>query len=306
MSEDCISQFLDYLAFEKRFSPHTQTAYRVDLIQLRDYLAVTYDNTLPEEAGYQLIRSWIVELMNQGISPRSVNRKITTLRTFYRFLMREGKVKVNPMLKIQGPKTARRLPEYVEEKQMQQLLDGRAFDPQEGEDTYDAEQARLVVEMLYGTGIRLAELIGLRQDDFNFSRNTIKVLGKRNKERIVPVPVALTELARGFIAIKATRQVPPDPEDGIVYLFQQNTGKKLPRKFVYTLVRRYLSLVTTIDKRSPHVLRHTFATHMLNNGADLNAIKELLGHANLSATQVYTHNTVEKLKNIYQQAHPRA
>lgn len=306
MSEDSISRFIDYLAFEKRFSPHTQTAYRADLIQLRDYLVVTYDNILPEEANYQLIRSWIVELMNQGISARSVNRKITTLRTFYRFLMREGRVNVNPMLKIQGPKTARRLPEYVEEKQMQQLLDGRAFDPAEGEDTYDAELARLVVELLYGTGIRLAELIGLRQDDFNFSRNTIKVLGKRNKERIVPVPVALAELAKGFIALKTTRNVPPDPDDSIVYLLQQNTGKKLPRKFVYTLVRRYLSLVTTIDKRSPHVLRHTFATHMLNNGADLNAIKELLGHANLSATQVYTHNTVEKLKNIYQQAHPRA
>ncbi|MCA6361900.1 MAG: tyrosine-type recombinase/integrase [Bacteroidetes bacterium] len=301
-----MSRFIDYLAFEKRFSPHTQTAYRADLIQLRDYLVVTYDNILPEEANYQLIRSWIVELMNQGISARSVNRKITTLRTFYRFLMREGRVKVNPMLKIQGPKTARRLPEYVEEKQMQQLLDGRAFNPGEGEDTYDAELARLIVELLYGTGIRLAELIGLRQDDFNFSRNTIKVLGKRNKERIVPVPVALAELAKGFVALKTTRHIQPDPDDGIVYLLQQNTGKKLPRKFVYTLVRRYLSLVTTIDKRSPHVLRHTFATHMLNNGADLNAIKELLGHANLSATQVYTHNTVEKLKNIYQQAHPRA
>jgi integrase/recombinase XerC len=301
-----INRFLDYLAFEKRFSKHTLSAYKVDLIQLNDYFSTAYDNLAPEDANYHMVRSWIVELLNQQISPRSVNRKITTLRTFYRFLMREDLIKVNPMLKIQAPKVSKRLPEFVEQRQMQDLLDGRAFDPIDDKDTYDAELGRLTVELLYGTGIRLSELIDLEEHDADLKRKTIRVLGKRNKERIVPVSETLCELIKGFIAIKEHRKVAKDPDDGKAYLLQRSTGKKLARKFVYTLVRYYLSKVTTIGKKSPHVLRHTFATHMLNNGADLNAIKELLGHASLSATQVYTHNTVEKLKTIYQQAHPRA
>jgi integrase/recombinase XerC len=301
-----IDRFLDYLSYEKRFSPHTLSAYKVDLIQLRDYLAVAYDNTSPEAANYQLIRSWIVDLLNQNISSRSVNRKITTLRSFYRFLMREGIVELNPMLKIQAPKVATRLPEFVEQRQMDQLLNGAAFNTDKTENPYTTELGRLTVELLYGTGIRLAELIGLQEQDVDLNRRAIRVLGKRNKERIVPIPETLAELIKGFLGLKAARNIGNDPDDGHTYLLQREDGKKMPRKFVYTLVRYYLSQVTTIEKRSPHVLRHTFATHMLNNGADLNAIKELLGHANLSATQVYTHNTVEKLKTIYQQAHPRA
>lgn len=307
MSDDPISPFIDYLGYEKRFSPHTLTAYRNDLEQLRDYLQKEYSTELPA-ATHLVIRSWIAQLMEQGISPRSVNRKITTLKTFYRFLLRENLVRVNPMLKVQGPKTSKRLPVFVEQGPMDELLNVRVFNTGnlEGEELYDAQLAHLVLELFYGTGIRRSELINLKQSDFNPGKATIKVLGKRNKERIIPVGDVLKSLITNYINNKERLQVPSSP-DGVDYLLQRvKTGKKLGEKLVYTLVKKYLAQVTTIDKKSPHVLRHTFATHMLNNGADLNAIKELLGHANLSATQVYTHNTVEKLKNIYHKSHPRA
>ena len=297
-------QFIDYLAYERRFSPHTLLAYRTDLIQFRDFLAVSYDNLPPGEASYQLIRSWVASLMDASVSARSVNRKITTLRTYYRFLLRDEKISLNPMLKIQGPKTSKRLPVFVEQGQMENLLDKGEFKDFD-EDPYESQLIRLVIELFYGTGMRLAELIGLKEQDFDVRKSSVKVLGKRNKERIIPVTLELGDLLAEFIKEKGRNGVPASP-DGIDYLLQKKNGKKLSREFVYGRVKRYLGTVTTITKKSPHVLRHTFATHMLNNGADLNAIKELLGHANLSATQIYTHNTVEKLKAIYHKAHPRA
>jgi integrase/recombinase XerC len=303
-SADSFDPFLDYLAFEKRCSPHTIISYRTDLIQFRDFLAVSYDNLPAEEANYQLIRTWIASLMDAGISPRSVNRKITSLRTFFRFLLKNETISINPMLKIQGPKSGKRLPVFVEERQMDNLLDKKAFEEREV-DAYDSMMVRLVVELLYECGIRLSELTGLKQSDCELVKGTIKVLGKRNKERIIPLTKELITIIGEFIAQKAFFGV-PSAVDGTVYLLQKKDGKKLSQKFVYGRVNYYLGLVTTIEKKSPHVLRHTFATHMLNNGADLNAIKELLGHANLSATQIYTHNTVEKLKAIYHKAHPRA
>ncbi len=301
---DSLDPFFDYLAFEKRYSPHTLVSYRTDLIQFRDYLAISYENLPLEEANFQIVRSWIANLMDKGVSPRSTNRKITTLRTYYRFLLRNEKINVNPMLKIQGPKSGKRLPVFVEEKQMNNLLDKKSFEEREA-DPYDAMMVRLIIEMLYETGMRLSELTGLKQVDYEVNNGTVKVLGKRNKERIIPLTTELKEIIDQFIQVKSDEKV-PTAADGIIYLLQKKEGNKLAQKFVYGRVKYYLGLVTTIDKKSPHVLRHTFATHMLNNGADLNAIKEILGHANLSATQIYTHNTVEKLKAIYHKAHPRA
>lgn len=301
---DIFDPFLDYLGFEKRFSPHTLTAYRTDLVQFRDFLATSYENLPPQEANYPIIRTWIASLMDNGITARSVNRKITTLRTYYHFLLKNELISLNPMLKIQGPKSAKRLPVFVEEEQMGNLLDKGEFEKYEA-NAYDALLVRLVIGLLYETGMRLSELINLKQADFESVAGTVKVLGKRNKERIIPLTVELVELGRNFMAEKSRAKVPQGDEKSS-FLLQKKDGKKLNEKFVYTRVKFYLGLVTTINKKSPHVLRHSFATHMLNNGADLNAIKELLGHANLSATQVYTHNTVEKLKAIYHKAHPRA
>jgi len=291
--DSCRDSFVEYLQFEKRFSPHTLVAYQTDLSQFIDYLEHTYEIKLVEEINHSLIRSWIVDLMNHKISPRSVNRKITTLKTFYKFLLRQKIVIENPMLKIQSPKTSKRLPVFVEKEKMDTLLDNIEF----GDDATGLRN-KLIIELFYATGMRLSELINLKESDVDLYANQVKVLGKRNKERIIPFAAELKNLIKKYMASK--------PESSIDLLFLSDKGKKMSEKFVYTSVKMYLSQVTTIDKKSPHVLRHTFATHMLNNGADLNAIKDLLGHANLSATQVYTHNTVEKLKNIHKQAHPKA
>jgi integrase/recombinase XerC len=289
----CRDSFVEYLQFEKRFSPHTLVAYQTDLSQFIDYLEHTYEIKTIEEVNHSLIRSWIVDLMNHKISPRSVNRKITTLKTFYKFLLRQKIVIENPMLKIQSPKTSKRLPVFVEKEKMDTLLDTIEF----GGDGAGLRN-KLIIELFYATGMRLSELINLKESDVDLYANQVKVLGKRNKERIIPFAAELKNLIKKYMDSK--------PESSIDLLFLSDKGKKMSEKFVYTSVKMYLSQVTTIDKKSPHVLRHTFATHMLNNGADLNAIKDLLGHANLSATQVYTHNTVEKLKNIHKQAHPKA
>ncbi|MBK7183769.1 MAG: tyrosine-type recombinase/integrase [Bacteroidetes bacterium] len=291
--DSCRDSFVEYLQFEKRFSPHTLVAYQTDLSQFIDYLEHTYEIKVIEEVNHSLIRSWIVDLMNHKISPRSVNRKITTLKTFYKFLLRQKIVVENPMLKIQSPKTSKRLPVFVEKEKMDTLLDNIEF----GDDATGLRN-KLIIELFYATGMRLSELINLKESDVDLYANQVKVLGKRNKERIIPFAAELKNLIKKYMDSK--------PESSLDLLFLSDKGKKMSEKFVYTSVKMYLSQVTTIDKKSPHVLRHTFATHMLNNGADLNAIKDLLGHANLSATQVYTHNTVEKLKNIHKQAHPKA
>jgi integrase/recombinase XerC len=302
VSVEAFDPFFDFLAFEKRYSPHTLSAYRSDLEQFTVYLEESHENIAVEEVNYQLVRAWVAHLVESGTSPRSVNRKITTLRTYFRFLVRENRVRVNPMLKIQGPKTKKRLPVFVEERPMSNLLDSTAFE--EGElDAYDALLVRVMVQMFYCTGMRLAELIGLKQHHVNLPKETLKVLGKRNKERVIPITPELVKLVKAYLSEKKKLGIGADGEN---HFFQKKNAKKLSRSFVYSRVKTYLSKVTTIDKKSPHVLRHTFATHMLNNGADLNAIKELLGHASLSATQVYTHNTVEKLKSVYHKAHPRA
>jgi integrase/recombinase XerC len=285
--------FYQYLQFEKRVSKHTLLAYDTDLSQFIEYITSTYEIKNISEINHTLIRSWIVSLMEQQMNPRSVNRKITTLKTFYKFLLRQQIVTENPMLKILSPKTAKRLPVFVEKESMNNLLDNVEF----GDDEEGCRN-KLIILLFYATGMRLSELIHLKQKDVDLHANQLKVLGKRNKERIIPFH---TELKNALEEYLLKKEVAHNE-----YLLTTKGGKKIYEKFVYRLVNKYLSEVTTIEKKSPHVLRHTFATHLLNNGADLNAIKELLGHANLSATQIYTHNTVEKLKNIHKQAHPKA
>ncbi|HTX88261.1 MAG TPA: site-specific tyrosine recombinase/integron integrase [Bacteroidales bacterium] len=289
------NRFIAYIQFEKRYSPHTVAAYRNDLDQFTAFLQEQYPGTGLQEINATLVRSWVVALMEKGISPRSVNRKLTTLKSFFRFLQKEGEVDQNPVRNVISPKTPKRLPVFVEKEKMELLLDGIAF----GEG-FPALRDRLVLEMLYGTGMRLSELVHLECTDVDFHRSTLKVLGKRNKERLIPFTPKFGDLMQRYLEERGRIA---KEEAGLIVT---DSGNKIYPKYVYRLVIRYLSQVTTLTKKSPHVLRHTFATHLLNNGADLNAVKELLGHANLSATQIYTHNTIEKLKKIYKQAHPRA
>ena len=290
-----LKSFLQYIRYEKRFSPHTILAYQNDLQQFFDYLKNLYDTEAPEEITHSMVRSWMVDLMEKEISPRSINRKLTSLKTFYKFLLRQGKVKLNPMIKVQAPKSSKRLPVFIEESKMKLLFSDCDF----GEG-FEAIRDRLMLEIFYATGMRLAELINLEDTSIDTYQCQVKVLGKRNKERIIPFTKNLKEQIDTYILARKeiVNKVPS--------FFITEKGKKLYPKLVYRIVTSRLGTVTTLEKKSPHILRHTFATHMLNNGADINSVKELLGHANLSATQIYTHNTIEKLKQVYKQAHPRA
>ncbi len=291
-----IERFTQYLQFEKRFSPHTVAAYRRDLHQFTDFLVpLNLDLLLITR---QDVRGWMLELTEQGFTPKTVNRKLSVLRSFYKFLQREGLVNASPMTHIQAPKIPKRLPVVIEEQKMDQLLDSKLiFDT-----GFSGIRNRLILELLYGTGMRLAELVGLKDQDVNLYEQYIKVLGKRNKERIIPVAPPLVKLIKDYLQEKLSQNF----DNKATALIVTNEGKNAYPQFIYRIVKSSLSNITTQDKKSPHVLRHTFATALLNNGADLNAIKELLGHASLAATQVYTHNSVEKLKAVYKQAHPKA
>lgn len=283
--------FISYLKFEKRASEHTIVAYQNDLNQFFDFSAAEKVN----EVSYHDVRAWIVHLMENDITARSVNRKLSTLRKYFKFLMTQDEISHNPMTKITGPRSGKRLPTYVPQKDMVALDEIFKNEPKSWENL----RAYVIIMLFYETGIRLSELINLRVD--GVSQDQIKVLGKRNKERLIPLRSGMYELLERYNdRLKE--------EHGIerrVYFLTKKNGSKLYEKLVYRIVNNYLSKATGIEKRSPHVLRHTFATHMLNNGADLNALKEILGHANLSATQVYTHNSLSQLKNIYKTAHPR-
>ncbi|MBL7914373.1 MAG: tyrosine-type recombinase/integrase [Bacteroidia bacterium] len=294
-----LKRFLSHLQYEKRYSAHTLTAYESDLTQFLDYLHKEYQTTQISEVSHFYIRSWIVSLMEDKIAARSVNRKITALKSFFRFLIREKVLEHNPMVKIQSPKVPKRLPAFIDEKRMESLFDGVEF-----EEGFKGIRDRTIMELFYGSGMRLSELVNLKISDINFSNQAVKVLGKRNKERIIPLSGTVIEQLKEYISSRSAF-ISENGSD-TVYLFLDNRCNKVYPKFVYRLVKRYLGQVTTGDKKNPHILRHTFATHMLNNGAEINAVKELLGHASLAATQVYTHNTIEKLKNIYKQAHPKA
>jgi integrase/recombinase XerC len=287
--------FLQYLATERRYSPHTLRSYAGDLNQFISYLEESGSGFDPGSVTTVDIRGWIVSLLDGGMTASTVHRKITCLRVFFRFLRREGVVKGDPAARVVLPKRKKRLPSFVGEESMNSLLDNFSFG-----DDFDGLRDRTIIEMLYLTGMRRSELTGLALSDYDESRGTLRVLGKRNKERLVPLLDSFRKSLDAYVDER--RRIDSDGD----WFFVTGKGNKLYDKFVYNIVKRYLTMVTTIEKRSPHILRHSFATHMLNHGADLNSIKELLGHANLSATQVYTHNTFEKLKKVYKQAHPRA
>ncbi|MCO4293873.1 tyrosine-type recombinase/integrase [Solitalea sp. MAHUQ-68] len=288
--------FFRYLEFEKRYSSHTITSYKNDIEQFCAFLT-QYEINNPAEVTHPIIRSWMVELMDNKQSSATINRKLSTLRTYFKFLYRESFINSNPVLKAQAPKKEKRLPVVVEEVSMEQLLNNVDF----GEG-FSGTRDKLIVEMFYQTGIRLSELINLNHADVDFFNLTIKVLGKRNKERMIPITKSFGSLISDYVIVKKSEGF--DNNSGC--LFVTNKGEQLYPKYVYNLVNNCLTHVATIKKKSPHVLRHSFATHLLNKGAELNAIKELLGHSSLAATQVYTHNTTERLKSIYKQAHPRA
>ncbi|MCD6566118.1 MAG: tyrosine-type recombinase/integrase [Bacteroidales bacterium] len=289
--------FLGYLQHEKRNSPNTVQSYSIDLDQFIRYCKSVHKNLSLDEVDVKVVRGWVVQLMEESLAPRSVNRKLTTLKTFYRFLIREGAITKNPMNGIPGLKQKAKLPEFVEKEHMDKLLDQYDF----GED-FSGIRNRLIIEILYATGIRREELIGMRDQNVDIEGKTLKVLGKRNKERMIPFTKEVKVNIEKYL--KCRNEVFPGLVDS--YFLLSDKGKKMYGKLVYLIVKKHLEFVTTIEKKSPHILRHTFATHLLNNGADLNAVKELLGHANLSATQIYTHNTFEKLKQVYKLAHPRA
>jgi integrase/recombinase XerC len=291
-----IEQFIRYLQFEKRFSPNTVTAYKKDLDQFYTYIISIESELL--DLTHQHIRSWIVELMDQGIESRTINRKISSLRSFYKFLQREDLIKNSPMIHVRAPKIPKRLPVVITEQKMDSLLDAKDVFSND----FHGIRDRLVVELLYGTGMRLSELVNLSDNDISVFEQQIKVLGKRNKERIIPISNSLAKLIGDYKLQKLSKNFDNKSSTLIV----TNEGKNVYPKFIYRTVNFILSFISTHDKKSPHILRHSFATSLLNRGADLNAIKELLGHSSLAATQVYTHNSVEKLKLIYKQAHPKA
>ena len=291
-----IDSFLDHLRYERNYSERTITSYRVDLLQFEEYFKRKEEKNEFTTADADLIRGWVVSLMDEKCKPASVNRKLSALRSFYRFLIREGKVTVNPMVKVVGPKKKKPLPVFLREDEMNRLLDEVSF-----EEGFEGCRDRMILEMFYATGMRLSELIGLNDADVDFSSKLIKVTGKRNKQRLIPFGKELEEDL--LIYIKVRNEALPEREKS---LFVRKNGMRMYPVQVYRLVRRSLSKVVTLKKRSPHVLRHTFATAMLNDNAQLSAVKELLGHESLATTEVYTHTTFEELKKVYEQAHPRA
>lgn len=291
-----IQPFIDYLKFEKRYSQHTITSYQTDLISFFDFIVTTFGETDLLQITHTYVRSWLASLKDEGLSAKSINRKISTLNSFFKYEIKMGIVKQTPMAKVVAPKAEKRLPNFVADKDIKTL-----FEHVEFPNTWKGATERLLLLVFYQTGMRLSEALGLKETSINFSNNSIKVLGKGNKERIIPMHPELKHELEAYLHKKQT-----EVSGGAGSLFVSEKGAPLSPRAVYTSVKQYLSMVTTIKKRSPHVLRHTFATHLTNNGADLNAVKELLGHSSLAATQIYTHNTIDKLKNIYKNAHPKA
>ena len=289
--------FLKYLESEKRTSSHTVLSYQTDLLQFETYLQTTYELADPSTADYVMIRSWIVSLSEAGLSPTSINRKIACLRSYFKYLMRHEVVAKDPMQKIRVMKTSKKLPSFVKETEMETMLDAVQDDV-----TFEGLRTKLILELFYGTGIRLSELLYLRESNINFANQTIKVLGKRNKERIIPFSDVLLSAIRNYREAR-NREVSRKDHG---FLLVTDKGDPCYSGLIYRIVKKHLRTYTNSEKTSPHVLRHTYATHLLNKGAEINAVKDLLGHTSLAATQVYTHNSMEKLKKVFKQAHPKA
>lgn len=290
-----VNAFLAYLQFEKRYSLHTITAYSNDLVQFFDFIETQYDKVALEQITGSMVRTWLAGMKETEMTGKSLNRKISSLKSFFKYQIRQERLVKSPMETVISPKITKRLPAFVAEQDMEQLLAHLAF--AEGWKGYTE---KMVIQLFYATGMRLSELILCKESQLDLSKSVIKVLGKGNKERIIPISKNLSQELANYIQEK------PEAANGNPHVFVTEKGKSLQPRAVYSFVKFYLSQVTTLQKKSPHVLRHSFATHLMNNGADLNAVKELLGHASLAATQVYTHNTIEKLKEVFAKAHPKA
>ncbi len=290
-----IDKFLKYLEVEKRYSDKTIEAYRTDLKQFYEFAGASPAQVITD---YRKIKNWIAYLLSTGVSPRSINRKLSALKTFYKYLLRQGIIDKSPMEKIVNPKVSKSLPVFIPQKDMENLTQWQV------EDDFPGLRDFLIVEILYTTGIRRSELTNLRVSDIDFGNTTIRVTGKGKKQRQIPVPSSLLELINRYLRVKSSFFA--EKEYDKEYLIVTDRGRRTYPEFINRRVKQVLSQITSLEKNSPHVLRHTFATHLLNNGADINAIKDLLGHSSLAATEVYTHNSFEKLKQIYKQAHPRA
>jgi integrase/recombinase XerC len=292
-----VTSFIKYLAYEKRCSPHTLTSYKLDLEQFQIFLKSEFEISEPEQAQHAHIRSWVISLVAEEILPKSINRKIATLRSYFKFLLRREVIIKDPMVKVKSLKTEKRLPDFVQEKEILNLLDNFDFP-----NDWGGWRDKLILELFYATGMREAELINLKEEDISHHDGSLKVLGKRNKERIIPVSTALLNTIKAYL----NKKKEAFGGNSSPYLIVKNNGSQAYPMLIYRTVNHYLKLFSTVEQKSPHILRHTFATHLLDKGAELNAVKDLLGHTSLAATQVYTHNSLDKLKKVFDQAHPKA
>lgn len=290
-----LQAFLAYLQHERRYSPHTLTSYQLDLTQWWAFLTSAYDAPPIDKVTTPMIRTWLAELKADGMSSRSINRKISALQSLYKFLLKNGQVSASPLTTLSSLKVQKRLPAFINEADMQRLLQDLPF-----ETDWQGITEQLMIAVLYATGIRVSELVNWKIQQFDASNRQMRVIGKGNKERIIPLSPDLQKTIQAYIAAR------PEACSGIPEVFCTSKGKKLVPRQVYTSVKKHLSRVTTQQKRSPHILRHSFATHLMNNGAELTAVKELLGHTSLAATQVYTHNSIDQLKEVFRKAHPKA
>jgi integrase/recombinase XerC len=295
MFDDRLSDFIQFLKFEKRYSAHTITAYQKDLDQFNQYLTTEFQRLDVKDVSHFHIRGWLAELKGDKQSARTINRKISALNSYYKFLLKSGVVEKNPTRQLHAQRVPERLPVYLKESESQNLLEELQF-----EEGFNGHTDRLICELFYATGMRRNELLQLKEADIEWNLNQVRVLGKGNKERLIPVSAALLDGLRDYIEEKHKLE-----KYDSTYLLNLESGAPLYAMYVYRTVKKYMGQVTTLQKKSPHVLRHTFATHLLNNGANIQAIKDLLGHSSLAATQVYTHNNIEKLKEIHKQNHPR-
>jgi len=292
-----IQSFIDYLKFEKRYSNHTIISYGNDLSSFFNYLKYQYETNKLNDISHSIIRSWMASLKEQQLTARSINRKISSLRSFLKFHLKQGNITQLPTANTVAPKMNKRLPAFLKEPETLQLLESLNSSTED----WKSLNAKMLISLFYATGMRLSELINLKERQLDFGRSQVRVLGKGNKERIIPVNKEIIAAIRHYQDLKRKEF---DTKEEVLLVAEK--GKKMYPRYAWLAVNRSLALSSTLDKKSPHVLRHTFATHLMNNGADLNAVKELLGHSSLAATQVYTHNTIEKLKEVYKKAHPKA
>ena len=297
LTHQSIQSFLDYLKYEKRYSVHTLTSYQTDLSDFIDFLKKQFGNVSLKEVTHSYVRSWLAYQKEKGLTSKSINRKISSLKSFFKYYLRIGAIEITPMAQVISPKIGKRLPVFVKEDDARKLVEAL----KQSTDDWKSLNTKMLISIFYATGMRLSELIGLKEKQVDFSNSQIKVLGKGNKERIIPIGNEIAGMIKNYQQLK--KKGFEKTEDTLLVT---EKGKKLYPKYAYLLVNQVLGQASTLDKKSPHVLRHTFATHLMNNGADLNAVKELLGHSSLASTQIYTHNTIEKLKDVYKKAHPKA